>query len=99
VLRIGGQAGTLSTAIDVDAQGAGEISLAADDASRFVLMMCERPAADYDPDLAAWKPADYRYTIQYGLFGECRDGVIDDCGRWADAWSWSAQWDLAGGRV
>ena len=67
LFRTGGQAGTVSTTLDVDAQGAGELSETADDADGFVLMICQRPDASYDPDAQAWTQGDYRYSIQYDL--------------------------------
>jgi hypothetical protein len=65
VFRLGGQAGTISVTLDVDAAGAGAISASLDNAKSFMLMVCQRPDASYDPDAQAWTAGDYRYSIDW----------------------------------
>ena len=67
MFRVGGQAGTISVTLDVDADGAGAVSESVDDAERFMLMMCHRPDARYDPDAQDWTSADYRYSIEWDV--------------------------------
>ncbi len=49
--------------MEIDDQGHGELRVTPGLADRLVLVVCQIPGADYDPDDAAWVKGHYRYSI------------------------------------
>ncbi len=49
--------------MEIDEQGHGEFRLTPGVADRLIMIVCQIPGADYDPDAAAWIKGPYSYSI------------------------------------